>query len=50
MCTHIKPEVKKSDTTAMTAAINEACIGWWDVNYYLMEKERLKEDFSGGGY
>ena len=27
MCVHIKPEVKKNDTTAMTTATNEACIG-----------------------
>ena len=24
---YIKPKVKKNDTTAMTTAINEACIG-----------------------
>ena len=33
-----KPEVK-SDTTAMTTATNEACIGWWDENCYLIEKK-----------
>ena len=26
-CVYIKPEVKKNDTKAITAAINEACIG-----------------------
>ena len=38
-CACIKPEVKKYDTTAMTAATNEACTGWCDENCYLMEKE-----------
>ena len=32
MCVHIMPEVKKIDTTAMTTATNETCIGWWDEN------------------
>ena len=36
---YIKPEVKKNDTTAMTTATNEACIGWLDENSYLMGKE-----------
>ena len=33
------PEVKKTDTTAMTTAINEACIGWLHENCYLVENE-----------
>ena len=33
---YITPEVKKSDTTAMTTAKNEACIGSLDINHYLM--------------
>ena len=37
---HLKPEVKNSDTTAMTMTTNEDCIGWWDVNWYLMKKEQ----------
>ena len=32
----IKPEVKKNDTTAMTTAINKACIGRLHENYYLV--------------
>ena len=38
-CVYIKPEVKKNDTKAMTAAINEACIGWLDENCCLLGKE-----------
>ena len=33
---YIKPEVKKNDTTAMTAAISEACIGRLYENCYLV--------------
>ena len=40
-CVYIKPEIKRKDTTAMTAATNEACIGWLDENCYLMGKEWL---------
>ena len=36
---HIKPEVKKTDTTAMSTAINKACIGWLHENCYLVENE-----------
>ena len=39
MCVHIKPDVKKNDTTAMTTATNEICIGWWDEKCNLMEKD-----------
>ena len=39
MCVHNKHEVKKNDTTAMTAATNEACMEWLDENYYLMGQE-----------
>ena len=35
----IKPEVKKYDTTAMTAATNNACIGWLDENFLYDVKE-----------
>ena len=28
-CAYLNPEVKKNDTTAMTTATNEDCIGWW---------------------
>ena len=35
-CEYIKSEVKNNNTTAMTSATNEACIGWWDENCYLM--------------
>ena len=35
-CEYIKPEVKSNDTTVMTSATNEAWIGWWDENCYLM--------------
>ena len=38
-CVYTKPEVKKDDTTAMTAATNEACIGWIDENSCLIGKE-----------
>ena len=38
-CVYIEPAVKKKDTTAMTAATNEACIGWLHENGYLMGKE-----------
>ena len=52
---YIKPEVKKSDTAAMTTATNESCIRWWDENCYLMESdtfdsgkcEFIKRNFSG---
>ena len=37
-CAYIKPEGEKNDTTAMNTATNEACIGWWDENCYLMKK------------
>ena len=36
---YIKPEVKTNDTTAMTTATNEACIGWLDESCYLMGNE-----------
>ena len=38
-CMYIKPEVKKNDTTEITTATNEPCIGWLDENCYLMRKE-----------
>ena len=33
---YIKPEVKKSDTTAMTTALNDACIRLLHENCYLV--------------
>ena len=41
-----KPEVKKNDTTAMTAAINEACIGWLHGSYYLVRGIFLVQKMS----
>ena len=58
MCVHIKPEVKKNDTIAITIATNEACIGWWDKKLLfhgegkelliVEDAEFIWEDFSGG--
>ena len=36
---YIKAEVLKNNTTTVTTATNEACIGWLDQNYYQMGKE-----------
>ena len=38
-CLYIMPESKTNDTTAMTTATYEACIGWLVENCYLMGME-----------
>ena len=43
---YIKPEVKKNDTTAMTAAINEACIWRLHENCYLVREIFLVREMS----
>ena len=43
---YIRPEVKKNDTAAVTTAINEACIGGLQQNFWLVGGG---EDFSGAG-
>ena len=41
---YIKPEFKKkTDTKAMTTAINETCIGWLHENWCLMGEVMIKE-------
>ena len=44
---YIRPEVKKNDTTAVTAAINEARIGGLQQNFWL--RGGGGEDFYGAG-
>ena len=46
MCVHIKPDVEKNDTRAMTASISEACVGWLHENCYLARKIFLVREMS----
>ena len=43
---YIKPEVKKNDTTAMTAVINETCIWRLHENCYLVREIFLVREMS----
>ena len=38
---YIRPEVKKNDTAAVTTAINEACIGGLQQNFWLVGGEGI---------